>query len=305
MSSNPYCPRGTPEEREQILNRLERVRAEVALLSPEARAGLRAFEEALDEFHREGISRMVLGFESSPHGLQILLSLTDDPAIHALLARYGVTRPDLRTRARAVLDTFEPYLAAIPAAAELIEASRDRILVRLHAPGAAFDGPASAVREQIEHALRNQLLECKAVEVAPHVVPLTSPAKSVSTEQPSLHLASTIPLSGGAPRIEPGWALGPLECEVAEGVPCRVDTGTVSALLVRWKGQLHVYLNECAHLGLPLDSGQVDGKTGVLTCPWHGFRYECATGKCVTAPGAKLDTIPFRVEQGFVLVKLT
>lgn len=36
----------------------------------------------------------------------------------------------------------------------------------------------------------------------------------------------------------------------------------------------------CPHLGLPLDA-EPDGD-GTITCPWHGYRFDIASGKCVS-----------------------
>ena len=38
--------------------------------------------------------------------------------------------------------------------------------------------------------------------------------------------------------------------------------------------------NACPHLGLPLDA--VPDEHGIVTCPWHGYRFDAATGKCVS-----------------------
>lgn len=36
----------------------------------------------------------------------------------------------------------------------------------------------------------------------------------------------------------------------------------------------------CPHLGLPIDTEpDVDG---ILTCPWHGYRFDARTGKCIS-----------------------
>ncbi len=35
--------------------------------------------------------------------------------------------------------------------------------------------------------------------------------------------------------------------------------------------------NRCAHLPLPLSSGKVEGN--VITCPWHGSRFNMCTGE--------------------------
>ncbi len=36
----------------------------------------------------------------------------------------------------------------------------------------------------------------------------------------------------------------------------------------------------CPHLGLPLDS--TPDKAGIVTCPWHGYRFDVHTGQCVS-----------------------
>ncbi len=36
----------------------------------------------------------------------------------------------------------------------------------------------------------------------------------------------------------------------------------------------------CPHLGLPLDAEPDD--VGIVTCPWHGYRFDVRTGQCVS-----------------------
>jgi nitrite reductase (NADH) small subunit len=51
-------------------------------------------------------------------------------------------------------------------------------------------------------------------------------------------------------------------------------------------GELHVTDGACPHNGGPLADGLV--RDGVITCPWHWYSYELATGGCRTAPGYEL-----------------
>jgi Rieske [2Fe-2S] domain len=46
--------------------------------------------------------------------------------------------------------------------------------------------------------------------------------------------------------------------------------------------------NACPHLGLPLDAEPDAG--GIVTCPWHGYRFDAATGACVS--GARCGWTP-------------
>jgi nitrite reductase/ring-hydroxylating ferredoxin subunit len=60
----------------------------------------------------------------------------------------------------------------------------------------------------------------------------------------------------------------------------------------RHGAELYAVENRCPHTGGPLAIGRCDG--GIVTCPWHGARFELATGKAVAGP-AERDVATFRV----------
>ncbi len=55
-------------------------------------------------------------------------------------------------------------------------------------------------------------------------------------------------------------------------------------------GELRVTDGACPHNGGPLAEGLV--RDGVVTCPWHWYSYELATGRCRTAAGYELRRYP-------------
>jgi nitrite reductase (NADH) small subunit len=55
-------------------------------------------------------------------------------------------------------------------------------------------------------------------------------------------------------------------------------------------GELVVTDGACPHNGGPLAEGLV--RDGVVTCPWHWYSYELATGRCRTAAGYQLRRYP-------------
>jgi nitrite reductase/ring-hydroxylating ferredoxin subunit len=57
---------------------------------------------------------------------------------------------------------------------------------------------------------------------------------------------------------------------VVDGAPCRFST-------------------VCPHLGGPLDAADVDAR-GIVTCPWHGRRFDVRTGQQVPAPPSALTS---------------
>ncbi len=76
----------------------------------------------------------------------------------------------------------------------------------------------------------------------------------------------------------------------------------VGIVLVKQGGRVHAMGARCSHAGGPLDQGWV--LEGTLVCPWHGSRYDLATGQPVSGP----STCPqpryvTRVRDGTVEVK--
>jgi len=71
-------------------------------------------------------------------------------------------------------------------------------------------------------------------------------------------------------------------------------------LLVKLDGRVYAYENRCAHRGLPLGSGRLDGS--VLTCPVHEWQYDVRSGYGVNPDGARLRAFPLRIEGDAVFV---
>ena len=80
------------------------------------------------------------------------------------------------------------------------------------------------------------------------------------------------------------------------------DGRTESFIVTNISNRFTVFRNECVHQGLSLDGGMID--EGVIVCPWHGFRFEADSGECVSAPGAQLEQMPTRIDDGRVWIRL-
>ena len=102
-------------------------------------------------------------------------------------------------------------------------------------------------------------------------------------------IAAVIPVTALKARPAGGWMPGPTLAEVDEGRPFRLDVRDTSVVLIRSGDRVQAFRNECAHQGLPIDGGRIDRESGTLTCPWHGFRFDCVTGECLTAPHVQLE----------------
>ncbi len=60
---------------------------------------------------------------------------------------------------------------------------------------------------------------------------------------------------------------------------------------------------ECPHQGGPLHEGII--AEDCVVCPWHGYEFELASGRCASVPGLRVKTYPAYVEQGAVWVELS
>lgn len=89
---------------------------------------------------------------------------------------------------------------------------------------------------------------------------------------------------------------------LVEGVPRRVDHGDGAVVLVRSEGRVHGLGAQCAHLGAPMGEGWL--QRGQIVCPWHGSRYDLATGRTTRGPAtAPLPCYETRVRDGQVEVR--
>jgi nitrite reductase/ring-hydroxylating ferredoxin subunit/uncharacterized membrane protein len=67
-----------------------------------------------------------------------------------------------------------------------------------------------------------------------------------------------------------------------EGQLCKADAAGMPVLMIRRGGRLFGISNVCSHAGGPLNEGSFDGT--VVTCPWHGSRFDVRTGKVCGGP---------------------
>lgn len=77
----------------------------------------------------------------------------------------------------------------------------------------------------------------------------------------------------------------------------------VAVVLLRVDDGVHAYENRCAHLGVELSKGTLDGR--VLTCSAHHWQYDATTGRGINPATACLKRYPIKVENGVIYVAVT
>lgn len=65
--------------------------------------------------------------------------------------------------------------------------------------------------------------------------------------------------------------------EIREGLMHSTTVDGTKLLLSRVDGEVKAVIDKCTHLGMPMRKGKFEGR--VITCPFHGSRFDIATGE--------------------------
>ena len=71
-------------------------------------------------------------------------------------------------------------------------------------------------------------------------------------------------------------------------------------LLVRGEESVHAYEDRCAHLGVPLSEGTLEGD--VITCSAHHYQYDACTGRGVNPRSVCLKAFRVKVVDEVIYV---
>jgi nitrite reductase/ring-hydroxylating ferredoxin subunit len=84
--------------------------------------------------------------------------------------------------------------------------------------------------------------------------------------------------------------------EVAPGQVKQVELANGTQIcLANVDGTLYAIGGECTHTGGPLGEGELEGT--VVTCPWHGSRFDVTSGAVVSPPARTAEpTYEVRIE---------
>lgn len=67
-------------------------------------------------------------------------------------------------------------------------------------------------------------------------------------------------------------------------------------------GDVRALSGVCPHAGGPLGQGNLEGT--LVTCPYHAWQFDSATGACDFNETIRVPTFPVRVENGEILVDI-
>lgn len=284
-----------PNEAEARIARLDAI-LEAFAEHPDAsvREAVAELFEGLRWVHAEGLSRLV---DLLAEDRDLFGKALDDPHVSNLLLLHDLVYLDERARALEALETVRPLLRSHGGEVELVAV--DEGVVRVRLLGACDGCPSSTatLRQGIERALAEGLPGFAALEVEDGSSgPSAGSAVLDGSDRREARTAGGEPVSfvpvetltaleerirEEGPGTEAGptgtrsSVLGPLD-DVPDGLHGFLADG-YPVLLVRSGGRVRAYQNTCPGSILPLHLGAVE--EGVVTCPWHGCRFDLDSGR--------------------------
>lgn len=251
-----------------------------------------AFARALDALHKEALGRLIRALKSSPAAALALREAVADEVVYAVLRHHELLRPSLQERVEAALASVRPQLAAHGGDVELVAiAAPGAVSVRLLGSCDGCSAAGLTMKAGVERAIQEHCPEVRQVRVVSGS--LASPSSGTG-----VHFVSPF-----AAADEAGWVEATPLGAIPEGGVLALELEGHSLLLSRSGASVSCFENACAHLGMPLDGGDV--ADGIITCPHHGFRFALESGECLTVPEVQLQTHAARVRGDRVEVRLS
>ena len=90
--------------------------------------------------------------------------------------------------------------------------------------------------------------------------------------------------------------------EIPPGTGKVVQANGKSIAVFNCDGTFYAIDNTCKHRGGPLGEGSLSGTT--VTCPWHGWEYNVASGACQMDPSITVQKFDVKVAGDDVLVSV-
>lgn len=260
---------------------------------PGQQAVLSAIKTGIEELNAEAFRRLIRALKSDPAATQTLRGAVRDPLVYQVLLFHGLVKEPLESRVRRALDEVRPSLKEHGGDVELVAVKPpDTVEVRLIGSCQSCPSSGETLTEGVEKSIKAL---CPEITTVRRVSRGASETSADGTQV--VHFVSPF-----ARQLDAGWAdVCALDDLPEGGIAVRTVNGR-DVLLYRNGQAVSCVDNACAHMGMPLDGGQVDN--GTLRCPYHGFVYALETGECLTVPEVQLAVHAVKVAGQRVAVRL-
>lgn len=254
---------------------------------------LTAIKTAIEELNCEAFRRLIRMLREDPACAARLNAVVRDPYVFGVLRFHGLVKEPLEYRVENALNEVRPYLRQHGGDVELVAIiPPDTVDVRL--VGSCHGCPSSGqtLSEGVERAIREHCPEVRQIRQ------VSQPPRHVATD--GAHVVRFV--SPFAKAADAGWTEICGLHEIPDGEIVTREVGGHALLLYRRGPTVNCVENACAHMGMPLDGGELH--EGTLRCPHHGFTYLLETGECLTVPEVQLRVYPVKVTNASVCVRV-
>jgi nitrite reductase/ring-hydroxylating ferredoxin subunit/Fe-S cluster biogenesis protein NfuA len=260
---------------------------------PQQQGVLSAIKTGIEQLNAEAFKRLILALKGDSAASACLRSAIQDPFVYQLLLFHSLVKEPLEVRVRRALDDVRPSLKEHGGDVELVAVKLpDTVEVRLVGSCQSCPSSGETLSEGVEKSIKALCPEITTVNRVSRGAPeVTADGAQVVRF-----------VSPFARQQDAGWADVCALADLEEGgIATRIVDGR-EVLLYRHGDSVSCLDNACAHMGMPLEGGQVDG--GTLRCPHHGFVYLLETGECLTVPEVQLAVHAVKVVGQRVSVRL-
>jgi nitrite reductase/ring-hydroxylating ferredoxin subunit/Fe-S cluster biogenesis protein NfuA len=272
---------------------LARLEALTQSWEPGQQAVLSALKTGIEELNAEAFKRLIRGLKSDPAAMPALRQAVTDPFVYQVLLFHGLVKEPLESRVRRALDDVRPSLKEHGGDVELVAVKLpDTVEVRLIGSCQSCPSSGETLSEGVEKSIKALCPEITTVTRVSRGAPELTPdgAQVVRFVSPF------------ARQQDAGWVDVCAVHDLADGGLAVRSVEGRDVLLYRHGESVSCLDNACAHMGMPLDGGQLED--GTLRCPYHGFVYLLETGECLTVPEVQLAVHAVKVVGERVAVRL-
>ena len=281
------------EDLARLAGDIDKLEAIVAGWDENYQLTVTALKSSIESLHKEALKRLIRALKDDPAAGAKLREALGDQVVYGVLMYHGLVKEPLQSRLDKALAAVRPMLQGHGGDVELVAVKPpDTVEIRL--VGSCHGCPSSGqtLTEGIEKSIK---------EYCPEITNINQVSRGrseVETDgEPKLYFISPF-----AANSKSNWRETCLISELPEGLVSEKIIKERSVLLYRKGDVVSCVDNVCAHLGMPLEMGEVSN--GVITCPYHGFQYLLETGECLTVPEVQLKVHAVRVVGDKVEVRL-
>lgn len=262
---------------DDVAARADAFLADVEALPDEvARDTALAALQAVVELYGDGLGRIAAAVPDEQ-----LAELAQDELVGHLLLLHDLHPQGVAERVQAALDEVRPYLGSHGGSVELLEATAERVLLRLAGSCSGCPSSTMTLKLAIEDAIRKHAPEVEAIE-----------ADGVA-EEPKAPALLQLEIGDGLRSNANGhhWETVGIQARLRDGSTVVHEVGGERMLFMRVEPETYAYRAVCPSCNASLDDAPL--VAGALSCPSCGRRYDVRrAGRCLDAPQLHLVPVP-------------